>query len=41
MIVRDMMTTQLVTVAPDDTLGHACNLLREHRFHHLPVVEKK
>lgn len=38
MIVRDIMTTKLVTVAPDDTLGHAANLLKQHVFHHLPVV---
>src|SRR6266567_7609995 len=38
MIVRDIMTTNLVTVAPDDTLAHATALLRQHRFHHLPVV---
>jgi acetoin utilization protein AcuB len=28
----------LITVAADDTLGHAANLLRQHQFHHLPVV---
>jgi len=38
MIVRDIMTTKLVTVAPDDTLAHAANLLRQHQFHHLPVT---
>jgi acetoin utilization protein AcuB len=38
MIVRDIMTTQLVTVEPDDTLGHAVKLLKHHLFHHLPVV---
>lgn len=38
MIVRDIMTTNLVTIAPDDTLAHAANLLRQHQFHHLPVV---
>jgi acetoin utilization protein AcuB len=37
-IVRDMMTTQLVTVEPEDTLSHAAQLLRQHQFHHLPVV---
>jgi len=37
-IVRDIMTTKLVTVEPDDTLGHAAQLLRQHQFHHLPVV---
>lgn len=28
----------LITVSPDDTLSHAANLLRQHQFHHLPVV---
>src|SRR5205085_101455 len=37
-IVRDIMTTKLVTVEPDDTLGHAAQLLRQHQFHHLPVA---
>ncbi|HEX6553930.1 MAG TPA: CBS domain-containing protein [Ktedonobacteraceae bacterium] len=32
MIVRDIMTTKLVTVEPDDTLGHAAQLLRQHQF---------
>jgi acetoin utilization protein AcuB len=41
MIVRDVMTTQLVTVAPDDSLCHASSLLRQHQFHHLPVVRAK
>ncbi len=38
MIVREVMTTRLITVAPDDTLSHAVNLLRRYQFHHLPVV---
>jgi acetoin utilization protein AcuB len=38
MIVQDIMTTELVTVSPDDTLAHAATLLRQHQFHHLPVV---
>jgi len=38
MIVSEVMTTKLVTVAPEDTLSHAANLLRQHQFHHLPVV---
>ncbi len=38
MIVRDIMTTTLVTVEPEDTLSHAAQLLRQHQFHHLPVV---
>jgi acetoin utilization protein AcuB len=39
MIVRDVMTTKLVTVQPDDTLSHAAMLFRQHQFHHLPVVK--
>lgn len=38
MIVRDIMTVRLITVAPDDTLSHVANVLRQHQFHHLPVV---
>ena len=40
MIVREIMTTRLITVAPDDTLSHAATLLRQHQFHHLPVVRE-
>lgn len=40
MIVRDIMTTKLVTVEPDDTLAHAANLLRQHQIHQLPVTRK-
>jgi acetoin utilization protein AcuB len=38
MIVREVMTTRLIRVASGDTLSHAANLLRQHQFHHLPVV---
>jgi len=38
MIVSEVMTTQLVTVTPNDSLSHAAGLLRQHQFHHLPVV---
>jgi acetoin utilization protein AcuB len=39
MIVKDVMTTRLITVTPEDTLGHAATLLRQFQFHHLPVVQ--
>lgn len=39
MIVSDIMTTKLTTTTPDATLGHVVHLLRQHHFHHLPVVE--
>ena len=38
MLLRDIMTTTLVTIEPDDTLSHAAKLLRQHQFHHLPVT---
>src|SRR5205823_11242534 len=38
MIVRDIMTTNMITVVADDTLSHAANLLRQYQVHHLPVV---
>lgn len=38
LIVHDIMTTKLITVKPEDTLAHAAQLLRQHGFHHLPVV---
>jgi CBS domain-containing protein/ribosome-associated translation inhibitor RaiA len=38
--VADVVTTDLVTVAPEDTFGTVLNTLREHRFTHLPVVEE-
>lgn len=40
LIVRDIMTTKLMTVEPDDTLGHAAQILRRQTFHHLPVAKK-
>jgi len=41
MIVSEVMTTNLVTVTPDDSLSHAANLLRQHQFHQLPVVKAR
>lgn len=40
MIVREVMTANLITVEPDDTLSHAATLMRQYEFHHLPVVRK-
>jgi len=39
MIVGKRMTRNPKTVSPDDPLSFAARVLREHRFHHLPVVE--
>jgi CBS domain-containing protein len=37
--VAEIMTTELVTIAPDDTVAHALRLMRDIGFRHLPVVE--
>jgi CBS domain-containing protein len=37
--VRDIMTTQVVTVRPVDTTDYCMQLMTERRIRHLPVVE--
>ena len=37
--VRDVMTTALVTVSPDDDVVAAAHLMGERRIRHLPVVQ--
>jgi len=37
--VREIMTTPLITVAPDDTVEHCMNIMTRHRIRHLPVVD--
>jgi CBS domain-containing protein len=37
--VGDVMTTALVTIAPDDELVDAARLMGERRIRHLPVVQ--
>lgn len=39
MFVGKRMTRNPKTVTPDDPLAGAARILREHGFHHLPVVE--
>ena len=39
MLVGKRMTRNPKTVSPDDPLSAAARILREHGFHHLPVVE--
>ena len=39
MLVGKRMTRNPKPVSPDDPLSTAARILREHRFHHLPVVE--
>ena len=37
--IETIMSTNLVTVAPDDNLETASNRMHEKRIHHLPVVD--
>lgn len=39
MLVGKRMTRNPKTVSPDDPLSFAAGILRENRFHHLPVVQ--
>ena len=38
-LVRDIMSTQVGSVEPDDTVEHCMTLMTENRVRHLPVVE--
>ncbi|MFY9257751.1 MAG: CBS and ACT domain-containing protein [Dethiobacteria bacterium] len=40
MFVRDYMTTSPVTVTPEDSLGEALRLMKEHSIRRLPVMAK-
>ena len=39
MRVRDMMTKQVVTCGPDDSMTTAQKLMRTHHIRHLPIIE--
>ena len=38
--VRDVMTTEIHSVGPDDPVERAIRLMVEHRIHRIPVVEE-
>lgn len=38
---RDLMTSEIITVKPDDHILKACSLLLVHKIRRLPVVAKK
>jgi acetoin utilization protein AcuB len=40
MLVKDRMTPNPVTISPESTHKQANELLRDHKIHHLPVVDK-
>lgn len=37
--VRDIMTSKVVTVRPEDSVDHCMQVVTEHRIRHLPVAE--
>ena len=37
--IDSIMSTELITVAPDDNLDTARTLMHDNRIHHLPVVD--
>ena len=37
--VRDIMTAEVVTVAPGDSIDHCMQLVTDRRIRHLPVVD--
>ncbi|MGH8223489.1 MAG: CBS domain-containing protein [Woeseiaceae bacterium] len=39
--IDTIMSTDLVTIAPEDNLATARRMMTEHRIHHLPVVNKE
>ncbi len=39
--IHTIMSTELITLNPEDTLGKAREILMTKRVHHLPVVEGK
>jgi len=38
--VSEIMTRDVFTVTPEDTVDHCIDLMKTHNFRHLPVVEK-
>ena len=38
--VRDLMTKEVVTCRPDDSMAEAESTMNKHRFRHLPVVDR-
>lgn len=40
-LIQNVMTSQVVTLSPEDTLGKARSIFLEKRIHHLPVLEDK
>lgn len=41
MLVKDRMTPNPITVTPETTHRQAAELIRDHKIHHLPVLDKQ
>ncbi|MEE8432115.1 MAG: CBS domain-containing protein [Candidatus Desulfatibia sp.] len=39
MIVNEIMTTKVITIEMDDTLGQIQKIFEKHKFHHLLIVD--
>jgi len=39
MTVNDIMTREIVTIVPTDSIAKAMSLMTRHRVRHLPVIE--
>ena len=39
MNVNEIMTTEVITIGMDDTLGQIQKLFEKHKFHHVLIVE--
>ena len=40
MKIKDLMTRDIISLAPDEELFSHLNIFREHRIHHIPVVDR-
>lgn len=39
-LIADIMTTELLTVSPSDSIDHCMELMTEKKIRHLPVIEQ-
>jgi len=38
--VKDLMTTDVITVSDNSLMTEVTNIFEKHNFHHIPVVDK-
>jgi len=38
--IRDVMSSPLISISPDETIYECARLMSEHQIHHLPVVDE-